>query len=115
MIAETEDRRQELIENVSNVDEILGEIFLGKGLVSFHFDLKIKNFLFRFFFFFLEERVPTELDLMAAIRRSCIKRLFTPVLLGTALKNKGVQPLLDAVIDYLPNPGKVVLEFLINC
>ena len=35
MRAETEDRRQELIENVSNVDEILGEIFLGKGLVSY--------------------------------------------------------------------------------
>ena len=33
MRAETEDRRQELIENVSNVDEILGEIFLGKILV----------------------------------------------------------------------------------
>ena len=82
MLAEAKDRRQELIEHVSNVDDILGEIFL-------------------------EERLPTVDDLKAAIRRSCLKRKFTPVLVGTALKNKGIQPLLDAVLDYLPNPGQV--------
>lgn len=56
---------------------------------------------------YLNEIKITEKDIMDAIRRSCLKRTFTPVLVGTALKNKGVQSLLDAVINYLPNPGEV--------
>lgn len=56
---------------------------------------------------FINEKPITEQDVKDAIRRSCLKRTFVPVLVGTALKNKGVQPLLDAVLDYLPNPGEV--------
>nr|CAD7444970.1 unnamed protein product [Timema bartmani] len=93
MRLECEERRQELIEHVSNVDDTLGELFLGENTL-------VRDL-------FLEEKTPTESDLKAAIRRSCLRRMFTPVLLGTALKNKGVQPLLDAVLDYLPNPGEV--------
>ncbi|CAK8698540.1 unnamed protein product [Clavelina lepadiformis] len=78
----TEEKRTELIECVSNVDEPLAETFL------------------------LDEEPSIE-ELKAAIRRSVIARKFTPVLMGTALKNKGIQPLLDAVTEYLPDPSEV--------
>lgn len=76
------DKRQELIEHLSNADETFGELFL-------------------------EDKPVTEADIVGAVRRSCLKRAFTPVFVGTALKNKGVQPLLDGVLEYLPNPGQV--------
>jgi len=53
---------------------------------------------------FLEEREIDEVELRKAIRRATIANAITPVLCGTALRDKGVQPLLDAVIDYLPSP-----------
>ncbi|KAL7401195.1 hypothetical protein ABVT39_024683 [Epinephelus coioides] len=87
--AEAADRREELVECVANSDEILGEMFL-------------------------EEKIPTTEELKAAIRRATVQRLFTPVLVGTALKNKGVQPLLDAVLDYLPNPTEVKNYAILN-
>ncbi|XP_075538907.1 mitochondrial translation elongation factor G 1 [Dermacentor variabilis] len=82
MRTEMEERRHELIEHVSNADEMLGEMYL-------------------------EEKTPSEEQLMAGIRRACLQRKFFPVLMGTALRNKGVQPLLDAVVQYLPNPAEV--------
>lgn len=76
------DKRMELIETLSNVDEELGQMYL-------------------------EDIKPTEDQIQVAIRRATLARKFTPVMCGSALKNKGIQPLLDAVIQYLPNPGEV--------
>lgn len=56
---------------------------------------------------YLEGKEPEEEQLVAAIRRITVGARGTPVLCGTAFKNKGVQPLLDAVVDYLPSPLEV--------
>jgi elongation factor G len=53
---------------------------------------------------YLEGHEPDEATLKALIRKGVIARKFVPVLCGSAFKNKGVQPLLDAVVDFLPSP-----------
>ncbi|KAF8068404.1 elongation factor G [Scenedesmus sp. PABB004] len=79
---EVEARRAELIERVSEVDDGLAELFLA------------------------EEPISAE-ALAAAIRRATLANRFAPVFMGSAYKNKGVQPLLDGVADYLPCPTDV--------
>jgi elongation factor G len=54
----------------------------------------------------LEENVTTDL-IHEAVRRGVLTRELTPVFMGSAYKNRGVQPLLDAVIRYLPNPTEI--------
>ena len=58
---------------------------------------------------FLEDRDVTTEELHAAIRRQTIANRFVPVIGGSAFKYVGVQPLLDAVVDYLPSPVDVPL------
>jgi elongation factor G len=53
---------------------------------------------------YLDGKEPDEATLKSLIRKAVVNRKFVPVLCGSAFKNKGVQPLLDAVVDYLPSP-----------
>jgi len=53
---------------------------------------------------YLDGKEPDVATLKRLIRKAVIDRVFNPVLCGSAFKNKGVQPLLDAVVDYLPSP-----------
>ena len=54
---------------------------------------------------YLDGKEPSETDLIKCIRKGTLDFNFVPILTGSAFKNKGVQPLLDAVIDYLPSPS----------
>ncbi|HEX2575678.1 MAG TPA: elongation factor G [Aquihabitans sp.] len=74
-----EEFRQDLLDVVSSYDDTILEKFMG------------------------DEEI-TEADLKRAIRRATLANEIVPVLTGSAFKNKGVQPLLDAVVDYLPSP-----------
>src|SRR5438105_4401208 len=56
---------------------------------------------------FLDGKEPDEATLKRLIRKAVLTGAFYPVLCGSAFKNKGVQPLLDAVVDYLPSPVDV--------
>lgn len=76
------EKRAELIEQLAEVDETMSDLFLDEQPIS-----------------------PT--DITAAIRRATINLSFTPVFLGSALANTGVQPMLDGIISYLPNPSEV--------
>ncbi|KJS32633.1 MAG: elongation factor G [Desulfatitalea sp. BRH_c12] len=79
-LARATDFREKLIETVAEVDDALMEAYLS------------------------ETPIGPEM-LAAAIRKATIDLKLVPVLCGSALKNKGVQPLLDAVVDYLPSPA----------
>jgi elongation factor G len=56
---------------------------------------------------YLEEQDVTEAEINAALRKGTVKGILVPVLCGAALRNRGVQPILDAVVDYLPSPADV--------
>ena len=71
--------RKELIETAVEQDEKLMEDYLNGKEIS-------------------------EINLIKCIRSGCLKFDFVPILTGSAFKNKGVQPLLDAVVNYLPSP-----------
>lgn len=54
---------------------------------------------------YLEGEIPSEAELKRLVRLAVYRRAFHPVFCGSAFKNKGVQPLLDAVVDFLPSPA----------
>jgi elongation factor G len=76
---QAEQYREKLLETLADCDESIMESYLGGKEV-------------------------TEGELRRAIRKACLSLKLVPILCGAAFRNKGVQPLLDAVLDYLPSP-----------
>src|SRR5581483_10755622 len=56
---------------------------------------------------YLEEQDISEAEIRAALRKGTVAGVIVPVLCGAALRNRGVQPILDAVVDFLPSPADV--------
>jgi len=79
MAADAEDARHQLIDVVSNFDDTIMEKYLSEEFI-------------------------TADDLRRALRTATLAAEVVPTLCGSAFKNKGVQPMLDAVVDYLPSP-----------
>ena len=63
---------------------------------------------------YMDGKQPTEDELKKAIRKGAISMAITPVLCGSSFKNKGIQPLLDAVLEYLPSPVDIAAVKGIN-
>ncbi len=80
MMEQAQEARRNLIEKVADLDDEIAELYLD------------------------DQEIPTD-KLMAAIRKATIKLMMVPVLCGAAYKNKGIQLLLDAIVDYLPSPN----------
>lgn len=79
MLEQANEARRFMIEKIADIDDEIADLYLEDAEISVE-------------------------TLMAAIRRATIKLLVTPVFCGAAYKNKGVQLLLDAIVDYLPSP-----------
>jgi len=84
--------------------EIPAELAAAAATAREHLLEEVSHFDDELLELILEEREIPEALLKSAIRKATLAIAFTPVLCGSSFKNKGVQPLLDAVIDYLPSP-----------